>query len=132
MIVLDTHTLIWWVDMPQKLSKKARQAIEKEVSQEGGILISSITTFEIYMLVKKGTLELATHPDIWLEKVESLSSVRFISVDNKVASLSVNLATFSHKDPVDRMIVATSILHGAPLVTSDEKILRYPHVQSIW
>lgn len=132
MIVLDTHTLIWWVDNPQKLSKKARNLVEKVKTKEKSILVSSITTFEIYLLIKSGKLELATHPDIWLEKIESLISVRFIPVDNRIAAYSVNLPNFSNKDPADRMIVATALLYGAKLVTSDEKIINYKKIQTVW
>lgn len=132
MIVLDTHTLIWWVDSPQKLSKKAKNLIEQAKTKEKSILVSSITTFEIYLLIKSGKLELATHPDIWLEKIESLISIKFIPVDNRVAAFSVNLPDFSNKDPADRMIVATALLYGTKLITSDEKIMNYKKVQTIW
>ena len=128
MIVLDTHTLIWWVDSPQKLSKKVRKVIEEEKS----ILISSISTFEIYLLIKKGKLELLNNPDVWLEKIESLPFVRFIPVDNKIAAYSVNLPDFSHKDPADRIIIATALNLGAKLVTSDKRILDYKYVQTVW
>lgn len=132
MIVLDTHTLIWWIDSPQKLSEKAKEIIEEEKSKEKGILVSSMTTFEIYLLIKKGKLELTSHPDTWLEKIEDLPSVRFIPVDNKIAAYSVNLPDFANSDPVDRIIIATALNLGAKLITSDEKILNYKKVQAIW
>ena len=131
MIVLDTHILIWWVDSPQKLSKKTKKAIEEEKSKKG-ILISSISTFEIYLLIKKGKLELTNYPDAWLNRIESLPYVRFIPVDNKIAALSVNLPDFTHKDPADRIIIATAMINGATLITSDKKILNYTHVKAVW
>ena len=132
MIVLDTHTLIWWIDGPQKLSKKARKIIEKEKTKEGNILVSSISTLEIYRLVKNGKLQLINHVDSWLEKIESLPAVRFIPIDNRIAAYSINLPDFDHKDPADRIIIATALQYGAAVVSSDKEILRYPHVQSIW
>lgn len=131
MIVLDTHVLIWWVDSPQKLSKRAQKAID-EAAEDKSISVSSISTFEIYLLIKKGRLELATHPDAWMEKIESLPFVRFITVDNRIAALSVNLPDFPHQDPADRIIIATALNLGGKLVTSDEKILNYQKVQTIW
>src|SRR3990167_4721162 len=119
MIVLDTHTLIWWIDGPQKLSKKARKIIEKEKTKEGNILVSSISTLEIYRLVKNGKLQLINHVDSWLEKIESLPAVRFIPIDNRIAAYSINLPDFDHKDPADRIIIATDLNTGAKLVTSD-------------
>lgn len=132
MIVLDTHTLIWWVDSPQKLSKRAKKTIEDHKLKEKSILVSSISTFEIYLLIKKGKLILTSHPDVWLEKIESLPCVHFVPVDNKIAALSVNLTDFSHRDPADRIIIATALHLGAKLVTSDTRIRKYRLVQSVW
>lgn len=132
MIVLDTHTLIWWINDPQKLSKKAREIIDQEKYHEGNILISSISTLEIYRLVKNGKLQLINDIDSWLEKIESLPAVRFIPVDNMVAISSINLPDFDHKDPADRIIIATALNFGAKLITSDKKILNYQGVQSVW
>lgn len=131
MIVLDTNVLIWWISTPEKLSKKAGQTIEKE-AKDGEILVSSISVWEVYLLIKKDRLKFVTDVDSWLEKVESLPFIRFAPVDNQVASLSVKLPDFDNPDPADRMIVATALINGATLITSDKKILRYPHVQSLW
>lgn len=131
MIVLDTSVLIRWINAPEKLSKKARKAIEKE-TKDGEILVSSISVWEVHLLIKKDRLKFFTDPDSWLEKVESLPFIRFMPIDNKIASLSVKLPDFNNPDPADRMIVATALISGATLVTSDKKILRYSHVQSLW
>ncbi len=131
MIVLDTHVLIWWVSNPEKLSSQAREAIEKEI-KHGSILVSSISAWELYMLIKKGRLKLTMETDSWLEKIESLPFVQFIPVDNQIALKSVNLPGDFHADPADRMIVATAREKGIDLITSDEKIQNYPHVQSVW
>lgn len=132
MIVLDTHTLIWWINGPQKLSKKAREIINQEKHREGSILVSSISTLEIYRLVKNGKLQLINDTDSWLEKIESLPAVRFVPIDNKVAITSINLPDFDHKDPADRIIIATALQFGATLITSDERILKYKKVQTLW
>lgn len=131
MIVLDTNALIWWVGHFNKLSKKAELSIEK-ARGEKAVYISSISVWEIYTLVKKGKLDLNTLPNNWLGKIEELSFVNFVPIDNKIAVLSVNLPDFSHKDPADRIIIATALSLGATLITSDKKILDYPQVQSVW
>lgn len=132
MIVLDTHALIWWINDPQKLSQKARKAIDEERHKEGSLLVSSISTLEIYRLVKNGKLQLLNDFDSWLERIESLPEIRFIPVDNKIAISSINLSDFQHKDPADRIIIATALSLGAKLVTSDNKIVSYKHIQAIW
>lgn len=131
MILLDTHTLVWWVSNPEKLSKKAQTLIERERTS-GEMLVSSISVWEIYMLIKKGRLKLTMDPDSWLAKVESLPFLRFVAIDNRIAAKSVTLPGTFHPDPADRMIVATAWESGAVLITSDERIRRYRYVQSRW
>lgn len=131
MILLDTSVLIKWISAPKQLSKKAIQTIEEVVKREE-LLVSSISVWEICLLVKKGRLEFFIDNERWLEKIESLPFVRFIPIDNKIAAYSVNLPDFEHKDPADRIIIATALQLGANLVTSDQKILDYSKVRTVW
>ena len=131
MIVLDTNALIRWIGESSKLSKKAKKIIE-ESEKEKSIYISSVSVLEIYILLKKNRLGFNTLADNWLQRVENLSYVHFVPIDNKIAVLSVNLPDFEHKDPADRIIIATALNLGAKLVTSDKRILNYPQVQSVW
>lgn len=130
MILLDTNALIKWVAAPEKLSKKAREIIE-ERSQKEQILVSSISVWEISLLIKKGRVEFSIDSDTWLEEMEGLHMIKFIPVDNQIAYKSVNLENF-HQDPADRMIVATAQITGATIITSDQKIRKYPEVQTVW
>lgn len=132
MIILDTHALVWWISDPEKLSDKARKLIESEIKRGSELLVSSISVWEICMLVKKGRLKLSVDVDTWIEKIEQLAYFQFVPIDNRIAAKSVNLPGSIHDDPADRMIVTTAFVHGAVLVTSDRKILNYPHVQSAW
>ncbi len=58
--------------------------------------------------------------------------MQFIPVDNEIGIEAANLPGEFHKDPADRIIVATGRKFGAPVVTADEKIRAYPHVRTIW
>lgn len=131
MIVLDTHVLVWFVSSPDKLSRNAQKRIKEEI-KKNEILISSISVWEIFMLIKKGRIKFSMHPESWLEKVESLPFIQFIPVDNQIASQSVNLPEPLHNDPADRIIIATALSHGAILITSDRRILNYSHASSLW
>jgi len=105
-IVLDTHALVWWVNGDDLLGKKARAAIDRE--HDGGDVAA------------------------WLSAVNEVEAVRFVPVDNEIATSSVKLPGDFHKDPADRMIVATARMFAAPLITKDQKIRAYPHVKTIW
>ena len=132
MIVLDTHTLIWWVSGDTvQLSAAAMELINAEQS-DGEILISSITAWEIAMLVAKERIALSMDVAQWLDVVSQIDNVRFVPVDNEISVKSTELPGEFHKDPADRMIVATARKFAAPLVSADEKIRSYPHVKTIW
>lgn len=131
MIVLDTSTLVWLVSDPKRLSKKALLMMTREKKTKS-ISVSSISIWEICLLVKKGRLQLSMDVGAWIGTIEQLPFLEFVPVDNRIARFSVDLPEPFHADPADRMIVATARILGAKLVTSDRKILQYPHVQTIW
>ena len=133
MIVLDTHALVWWVNGSDELSDSANKAIEQaQKHPEGLILVSSISAWEIAMLVAKERLVLTTGVDDWLASVSEIDALRFVPVDNEVAVASTRLPGQFHPDPADRMIVALARQLSAPLVTADSRIRNYRHVKTIW
>lgn len=132
MIVLDTHALIWWASgQKEQISAAAAQAIEAEL-KGGDILVSSISAWELAMLVAKGRLALSMDVSDWLTLVGQIEPVRFVPMDNEIAVKSAELPGAFHKDPADRIIVATARKFAAPLVSADERIRGYPHVHTIW
>ena len=131
MILLDTHVWLWWISNPEKLPERAFAAINT-ARTEKSIIISSISTWEIALLVGKGRLELSIAVRDWVRKTEGLPFVRFASIDNTIFLRSVSLPGIFHADPADRIITATAMTMGIPIITKDEKILSYPHVLTIW
>lgn len=131
MILLDTHTLIWWLKNSPKLSSKARSAISKSLKDKS-VFVSSISIWEICMLFKNGEIEFGMDITEWIKQLENTPEITFVPVDNEVASKSVFLQNFTHKDPADRIIVATALSLGCPLVTKDSKIHAYKKVESVW
>ena len=133
MIVLDTHALIWWVNGDSQLSINAKRAIENEQQHEEGIiLVSAISAWEIALLVERDRLTLGMNLDDWLETVSEIEGMRFVPVDEAVGVESTRLPGDFHKDPADRMITALARHFNVPLVTADENIRAYKHVRSIW
>jgi PIN domain nuclease of toxin-antitoxin system len=131
-IILDTHALLWWASGDKgQLSSAAMQAIEAELNG-GQILVSSISAWELAMLVAKGRIALSMDTEEWLSVISQIEEVSFVSVDNEIAVKSVELPGEFHKDPADRIIVATARKLAAPIVTMDDKIHDYPHVHTIW
>jgi PIN domain nuclease of toxin-antitoxin system len=130
-IVLDTHAWIWFVNDPRQLSAPARRAAEQAMSREA-IYISSISAWEVALLAVSGRMELTMKVQDWIAASEALPFFNFVPVDNTIFTRSVLLPGPLHSDPADRVIIATAIMKGMPLVTKDEKILKYSKVKSIW
>jgi PIN domain nuclease of toxin-antitoxin system len=130
-IVLDTHALLWWADNSSELGRKARAAIESE--RDGGqILVSAISAWEIAALAQRERIVLTMDPASWFATLVRIDSVRIVPVDVEIGIKAVGLPGEFHKDPADRIIVATARKFSAPLATKDEKIRAYPHVKTIW
>ncbi len=132
MLVIDTHVLIWWVSGSDSLSNKASKHIKDMLKNDGEVIISSISAWEIAMLIQKDRLVLSMDVESWLDEVSQIDGVRFMPVDNEISIKATMLPGEFHKDPADRMIVATARKLAVPLVTADEKILQYEHVKTIW
>jgi PIN domain nuclease of toxin-antitoxin system len=132
MIVVDTHVLVWWVSGEKSLSATADQAIKDTLVNGSEVIVSSISAWEISMLIEKGRLVLSMDVENWLDEVNHIDGVRFVPVDNEIGIKSTLLPGEFHKDPADRMIVATARKLAVPLVTADEKIINYEHVKTVW
>jgi len=123
---------MWWVEgETKKLPPAALAAINVEYPG-GEIILSSITAWEIAMLVMLGRRRLSVDVKSYVDHIAKIPGFSFIPVDNDIGLEAVNLPGAFHKDPADRFIVATARKFGAPIVTADEKIRAYPHVRTIW
>jgi PIN domain nuclease of toxin-antitoxin system len=131
MIVLDTHAWIWWVSSPVYLSETAKRIIDEAVTGKN-IFISSISAWEVAILVSRGRLKLTMSAADWIAASEALPFFDFVPVSNSIALKSVQLPGVLHNDPADRIIIATAVSLGAILVTKDEQIRNYPHVKTAW
>jgi PIN domain nuclease of toxin-antitoxin system len=131
MIVLDTHAWIWFISNPDLLSKRAKEAVNAG-AKDKSILISSISAWELALLVSKKRLKLTLDVTDWIAKSENLPFIQFVPLTNSIAVKSVNLPLPLHPDPADRIIIATALSVGAPLVTKDRKLLDYAPIKTIW
>lgn len=126
MIVLDTHAWIWWVDGDERLTLAQRDVISAE---EGSLIgVSAISCWEVAKLVELGRLALSCSLEEWLDQALSYPGVQLIALTPEIAIESTRLPGDFHRDPADQIIVATARVYSCSLVTSDEKILKYPHV----
>ncbi len=129
MILLDTHAWVWWSDEPHRLSEPARKAI----NANRDLALSVISCWEVAMLVEHGRLKLSQSVEEWIEGSLAVDDLRLLPLTVRNAVLAGGGAMhWPHKDPADRMIVATAIEYTIPLITTDQKIHAFPGVTTIW
>jgi PIN domain nuclease of toxin-antitoxin system len=129
MIVLDTHAWIWWVSDPEKLSRKARAAI----NYAKRIGICPISCWEIATKVAHGKLKLDRDIRVWMSQVLAHPKVSLVEISADIAITAGYLGQEGfHGDSADRLIVATTKHNGAELVTKDKSIRAFQGVRSVW
>lgn len=127
-MLLDTCALLWLASTPTELPGYVRRVI---ACNAGNLFISAITAFEIGIKHHRGALQLPLAPADWIAQVLDNHGVQSIAVDWHVAERSTALPPL-HKDPADRIIIATSLATGAPIITPDRAIKQYPGVSVVW
>ena len=130
MILLDTHVWWWAISEPDQLTRKARQLIKKTPPEQRAI--ASISIWEFAMMVTRDRIKLTITPDEWLEYAINRTGLTIFNINPKIALESCSLPGKFHKDPADRLIVATARVSQSQLVTKDEKIINYQFVNTVW
>ena len=130
MILLDTHVVVWLAFDQAQLSKNARTAIDDARQNGDGLGISDITLLELAMLSSKGRIRLNISLESFLREVEA----RFIilPISGRACVRALGLPAAYPKDPADRIIGATALVEGLPLLTADSDIRRSKALHTIW
>ncbi len=124
-VLLDTHVIFWLSSDPTKLSDKA----VKEIKSADEIVVSSITWFELAWLVKNDRIRISIPMNTWLTQLSH--GLGTIEVSPEIASCAVNLSPRFPSDPADRIIFATAIETGYPLITKDKEIRQFKHPSNL-
>lgn len=127
-VLLDSHVVHWWSAEPDRMSLAASKAI-------GGaddLAVADISWFELAWLARHERIVVSIPIAAWLQQMAA--HVRTIAVTPAIATTAVNLRASFPGDPADRLIYATAIEQGWPLVTKDQKLLahRHPHRVAVW
>ena len=118
--LLDTHTLIWLIEASSKVSDKI---IERLKFHENAVYLSSVSLWEIAIKTNLGKLELKLPFDKLLSDLYKTDIVILQIEDDYLRKLAV--LPLIHKDPFDRLIIATALTEELTIITSDENIQKY-------
>ena len=121
--VLDTHAWIWWVNHEARLPAAVIEHLD-DLPPGQRPRVCDISLWEVAMLVERGRLVLTVSLSDWLEAAAHPRSVEVVPVTPAIAAEVAALPTTFHRDPADRLIVATCRVLKAPLLTYDRLITR--------
>jgi PIN domain nuclease of toxin-antitoxin system len=121
MIVLDTHIWLWWINRDRdRLTSTWVSRIESDEL----VGVSAISCFEVAWLSHHGRIELPEDEATWFEKALGGSDIALLPITPAIARTAVQLPEH-HRDPQDRLIIATALAHKATLISADEKFPLY-------
>jgi PIN domain nuclease of toxin-antitoxin system len=124
-LLLDTHVWLWYVQgNPQQLQDKTIHQLN-QAGEEGRLGLSAMSIWEVAMLQAKGRVQLAQNCLTWVQQAMRGSRVRLIPLSPAIAVESCHLPGEIHRDPCDRILVASARVEGITLVTRDRLLLDY-------
>jgi PIN domain nuclease of toxin-antitoxin system len=130
LILVDTHVVVWLAFDEARISKQARSAIEKARQNGDGLAISDISLFELARIFNRERTRLAISVESALAEIERRFVVLLIS--GRISLRALSLPAAYPKDPADRIIGATALVEGIPLITADQEIRNSRALPTIW
>ena len=130
MILLDSHVLAWLAFEPDRVSQKAQAAIDQARAAGMGLAICDISLLELAMVTRRSKLRLETSLETFLDELES--RFRVLPITARACARAASLPASYPSDPADRIIGATAIIEGLPLVTADRAVRQSGAVRTIW
>ena len=130
--ICDTHVLLFWAHEPERLSPVARRAVEEGRSQ-GALAIADISLWELVLLHERGRLQLPAEvtPGFYLKQLLAALRLQVLPITPEIALLSRS-SLFLHGDPADRLIGATALQLGVPLISADTRLQAVDGLHTIW
>ena len=124
-LLLDTHIALWLDSGDDALRPPTRALIDDCWQNGGTILLSAVSVWEIALLVDTRRIDLDLPIEAWITRFIQRPGVEALPLGHSAASRSYRLYHLDHRDPADRLLIATAIELACPLVTYDERILRF-------
>jgi PIN domain nuclease of toxin-antitoxin system len=124
-LLLDTHIALWLDSGGEHLRSSTRALIDGCWQNGGTIHLSAVSVWEIALLVDSRQIELDLPIEDWITRFLQRPGIEAVPLGHSAASRSYRLYQLEHRDAADRLLIATAIELACPLVTYDERILRF-------
>ncbi|TXL71374.1 type II toxin-antitoxin system VapC family toxin [Vineibacter terrae] len=124
-LLLDTHIALWLDSGDSRLRRSTQALIDGCWHGGGTIILSAVTTWEIALLVDTGRIDLDSPVDAWVKRFTDVPGIEAAPLTHTAACRAYQLHHLEHRDLADRLLIATAIEFDCPLVTYDERILRF-------
>ena len=131
-VVADTHTIIWYLRSPEKLSTNALTSLDNALNNGESIFISAISLVEMNYLVEKNRIPTSSLEQLLQLIDDPLVNLFVVPLDTPVARAFTQIPHEIVPEMGDRIIAATALYLGLPLVTKDHKIRNLSNIQTIW
>ena len=118
--VIDTHVLLWWLSSPASLSSVVGHCFETWESGTGEALVCGVSLWELEDKRLRGKLALQFPVRSWLPEIAAIPWMRLLETTPEVWLEAAGL-NWEHRDPADRIIAATGLGHGVPVLTKDRR-----------
>jgi len=124
-LLLDTHCWIWLKSARREEFSPGGWAAVNEAGEQGALLVSVISIWEIGMLEAKGRIELSMPADEWVKRALATPGLALAPLTPEIALDGSRLPGQLHGDPADRILVATARRMGARILTKDQRLIAY-------
>jgi len=124
-ILLDTHIALWLDSGDERLHPSTLGLIDDCWRNGGTVLISAVTAWEIAQLANARRINLDLSAEDWIERFVDGPGIQAVPLTLRAASRSYRLPHLRHRDPADRLLIATAIELACPLITYDARITRF-------
>ncbi len=131
-MVIDSHTLLWWFEGGEKLSVPVREILSKIGGKDCEFMVSAVTFWEFRLKELRGELHPKRPVREWPNILDQTGNVRIMDVTTEIWWMTAEIQ-WTHRDPADRIIAATALKYGVPVLTKDERFHEAESpVKAVW
>jgi len=117
-MVIDSHALLWWLEGSDALSARAAEVLNGGASRGVRLLVPAVVLWEMRLKERRGLIDPRTPVTAWPVLLRKLDHIEIVATVVEIWLMAAELR-WDHRDPADRIIAATALHHGVPVLTKD-------------